>query len=168
MRILITGFIAFVIWGIFSAWVYNDKVLPALRTPEPIVSVPESTPAASAAEPAEVMPEKLTIYFDFDKNNIKNDQKTDSCIASFRQWLDKHPDSKLSITGHTCIVGTDEYNQNLGMRRAEQTEKYFEQQGIAPERIIVTSMGEKDPVADNVSGQGRSKNRRTEVTIKMQ
>jgi outer membrane protein OmpA-like peptidoglycan-associated protein len=168
MRILITGFVAFVIWGVFSAWVYNDKVLPALRTQEPVVTIPESITAAPSAAPAEVMPEKLTIYFDFNKNDFKNDPKTDSCTASFKQWLDKHPETKLSVTGHTCIVGTDEYNQKLGMKRAEEIEKYLEKQGVAQERITVASMGEKEPVADNVTGEGRSKNRRGEVTIKTQ
>lgn len=165
MKILITGFVAFVIWGVFSAWVYNDKVLPAFVTPEPVVTIPESVTAAQPIVTEEIMPEKLTIYFDFDKNNFKNDQKTDSCIASFRQWLDKHPESRVSVTGHTCHVGTDEYNQDLGMRRAVEIEKYVEKQGIAPERIIVESMGERLPLADNES---RSKNRRAEVTIKTQ
>lgn len=169
MRILITGFVAFAIWCVFSAWMYNDKLLPVINAPDPVTEVPEQTSAAdSLAKIYAAMPEKLSIYFEFNDSKFKNDQQTDSRIAEFRQWLDKYPGSKLYVTGHTDIVGDDAYNQDLGMKRAEVVGKYITSQGINADRMPVESKGESEPAADNLTSEGRAKNRRTEIIIKLQ
>jgi len=114
------------------------------------------------------MPEKLSIYFEFNDTEFKNDQQTDSRIAEFKQWLEKYPRSKLSVTGHTDLIGTELYNQDLALKRAEVIGKYIDTQGISADRMLVESKGESEPAADNLTSEGRAKNRRTEITIKMQ
>jgi OOP family OmpA-OmpF porin len=65
-------------------------------------------------------------------------------------------------------VGTTEYNNALGMKRAGIIGKYLETKGINANRIIIESQGEGNPVADYLTAEGRAKNRRTEISIKMQ
>jgi outer membrane protein OmpA-like peptidoglycan-associated protein len=169
MRILFTGFVVFVIWCFISVWLYNAYLLPVIKSPVPVQSIPEikTDPADSLLKLKESMPKELLIYFEFDKYKFKADSQTDNSIADFKAWLDKSPESKLTVTGHTDWVGTDEYNMALGLRRARSVEQYLESLGISINRMITTSEGESKPAADNLTDDGRAKNRRTEVLIKM-
>jgi len=92
MRILITGFVAFVIWCFVSAWLYNDKLLPAMNKnkPAPEQAIPESLTreADSLMKLKASMPEELTICFEFDDARFKADPQTDNSIARFKAWLD--------------------------------------------------------------------------------
>jgi OOP family OmpA-OmpF porin len=169
MRILITGFIAFVIWCVFSAWLYNDHLLPALRKPAVVVTVPDAAAreADSLMKLKAMMPEELTIYFEFNDAKFKADPQYDNSIAEFKAWLDKYPGSKLSVTGHTDLVGTPDFNQELGLKRAEIVSKYLAGKGIDAGKIITESMGESKPAAGYITKEERAKNRRTEITIKL-
>lgn len=167
MRILITGFIAFVIWGVFSAWIYNDKLLPVLRPPEPVPATEEKSNLADSIAAAPVsIPQKYSIYFEFNKSDFTNDQQTDSSISIFREYLEKHPESMLNVSGHTDIVGTEDYNHELGMKRAEAVGRYIESKGITANRMVVVSYGESEPASDYLTSEGRAKDRRTEISIK--
>ena len=73
----------------------------------------------------------------------------------------------LSVTGHSDLVGTKDFNQALGLKRAQIVGKYLENQGILPTRMIKESKGEDQPAADYLTADGRAKNRRTEISIKM-
>jgi outer membrane protein OmpA-like peptidoglycan-associated protein len=170
MRILITGFIVFVIWCFFSAWIYNDKLLPAMKKPVTIQTIPEvkNNEADSLAKLKASMPANLMIYFGFNDTKFKADLQTDNSIAEFKSWLDKFSGSILSVTGNTDLVGTENYNHALGMKRALAVGKYLEEKGIKRERIITQSLGKSKPVGDYLTEEGRAKNRRTEVSIKMQ
>jgi len=168
MRILITGLIAFVIWCVFSAWIYNDHMLPALRKPAPVVTVPDAAAreADSLMKLKAMMPKELTIYFEFNDARLKADPQYENSIAEFKAWLDKYPGSKLSVVGHTDLVGTPEYNADLGLKRALVVGKYIEGLGISPEKIITGTAGENQPAAGYITEEQRAKNRRTELTIK--
>jgi len=74
--------------------------------------------------------------------------------------------ARISITGHTDAVGTDEYNQALGTRRAESSQTYFIEKGIPRDKIISESRGEKEPADNNNTTEGRANNRRTLTVIK--
>jgi outer membrane protein OmpA-like peptidoglycan-associated protein len=168
MRILITGVVLFVIWAFFSAWLYNDVLLPVISKPIPVQTAPDPLKIAadSLAKIYASMPKDLPIYFEFDKTQFKTDSQTDNRIAEFKAWLDKHPGSLLTVTGHSDLVGTSEYNQALSLKRAQVVQKYLETKGITPGRMITNSKGEDQPVADYLTEEGRAKNRRTEVKIK--
>jgi outer membrane protein OmpA-like peptidoglycan-associated protein len=169
MRILITGFVAFVIWCFISAWLYNDKLLPAMRKPVPVQTIPESQTnvADSLTKLKALMPKDLLIYFEFNDAKFKPDPQTDNTIAAFKAWLDKYPGSILSVTGHTDLVGTPEYNQALALKRAQILGSHLENQGINSGRMMVESKGETQPIGDYLTSEGRAKNRRTEISIKM-
>jgi outer membrane protein OmpA-like peptidoglycan-associated protein len=168
MRILVTGFIVFVIWSFFSTWLYVNVLKPATTKQveaQPVTEI-QSTEADTLMKFYASMPKDLTIYFEFDNYKFETDQQTDSSIAEFDKWLDKYPDYMLSVTGHTDFVGTSEYNQALGLERAQVVAKYLESKGIPSERMVIASRGKEQPVAKNIFSEGRAKNRRTEITIK--
>jgi outer membrane protein OmpA-like peptidoglycan-associated protein len=170
MRIIVFGVLAFVIWSVFSSWVFNDKLLPVFRKKALPVTAPdiETRVADSLAQLKASMPEDLLIYFDFDRSGLKSDPQLGSVIAPFRSWLEKYPGSKLLITGHTDLVGTHEYNMQLGMKRAQIVARHVQTLGISGNRILVESGGETRPIAGYITEENRAKNRRAEITIKMQ
>lgn len=168
MRILITGLVAFVIWCFISAWLYNDKLLPVLKKPVSGLTIPDKQTmlADSLAKLKESMPKDLMIYFEFNDSRFKPDPQTDNNILPFKAWLEKYPGSSISVTGHTDIVGTPEYNYELGLKRAQAVTQYLINQGMPANRIITESSGESRPVASFITAEGRAKNRRTEISIK--
>jgi outer membrane protein OmpA-like peptidoglycan-associated protein len=168
MRILITGFVVFVIWSFFSTWLYVAKILPTMRGPVAVQVNPNPQTSAkdSLAKFYASMPKDLMFYFAFDKVEFKTDPQVDLRIAEFKSWLDKYPESLLTVTGHTDLVGTPDYNQALGLKRAQLIQKYLEEKGILSTRIITSSKGEDQPLGDYLTEEGRAKNRRTEISLK--
>ena len=76
-----------------------------------------------------------------------------------------NPDVQVEISGHTDSVGSDEYNQELSLRRAQAVRNWLEQRGIAGYRMKTVGKGEKEPVADNGTVEGRTENRRIEFYV---
>lgn len=169
MRILITGTVLFVIWAFFSAWLYNDVLLPVINKPVAVqtIPVPPDPVADSLAKIIASMPRPIMIYFEFDKTKFKTDPQTESRISEFKEWLGKYPGSLLSVTGHADIVGTSEYNQDLAFQRAQAVVKYLEEQGVLTDRITTLSKGETESADDYITPEGRAKNRNTVISIKM-
>ncbi|MFM8637193.1 MAG: OmpA family protein, partial [Betaproteobacteria bacterium] len=71
----------------------------------------------------------------------------------------------IIAVGHTDSVGADAYNQKLSVRRAEAIKAYLVSKGIEKNRIYTEGKGEKQPVADNKTAEGRAKNRRVEIEV---
>jgi outer membrane protein OmpA-like peptidoglycan-associated protein len=70
------------------------------------------------------------------------------------------------IAGHTDNVGNENYNYELGKRRAEAVSRYLvTQKKLDPMRVVPVSYGEGNPVSDNGNPQGRAKNRRVEILV---
>lgn len=169
MRILITGFVVFVIWCFFSAWLYNDHLLPATRKPVPVpqVSEKQTREADSLMKLKASMPKDIMIYFEFNDAQFKPDPQTENAVAEFKTWLGKYPGSKVSVSGNTDLVGTPEYNDELGLKRAQVVGKYLEGLGMSADRMLIVSDGENKPAAGYVTAEERAKNRRTVISIKM-
>jgi outer membrane protein OmpA-like peptidoglycan-associated protein len=168
MRILITGSLVFLLWAVFASWFYVCKIKPNCEKPAE-TSIPADTIALEPSPPAELedpKPENLVLYFDYNKSDILVSEETDQKSALYLDWLGKHSAAFLYITGHTDSKGGNEYNQSLGMKRADSTLKYLTAKGISLEKIKTESKGETEPVADNATEAGRAKNRRAEITIK--
>ena len=83
---------------------------------------------------------------------------------SVKRYLETNPKSKLTIIGHTDNSGTDQYNMDLGKRRAESAREYFQELGVLGE-IATESKGEKQPVSPNNTDENRQKNRRVNFRI---
>jgi OOP family OmpA-OmpF porin len=71
----------------------------------------------------------------------------------------------IIATGHTDSVGSDRYNLDLGLRRADAVRNYLVSKGLEPGRVYVDSKGEREPVTTNKTAQGRSENRRVVVEV---
>lgn len=168
MRILISGFIVFVIWSIFSVWLYVEKLKPAMDYPITVQSTSEIqvTLADSVIQPEVLIPNDMMIYFDFDDVSFKNDSIIDNSVIKFKEWLDKNSESMLTITGHSDNMGTLKYNHILGLERAQAVQNYFQSKGIDATKLMVVSEGENQPISDQTTEEGRAKNRRVVITIK--
>lgn len=71
----------------------------------------------------------------------------------------------IEIQGHTDSVGTEEYNFQLGQRRADAVRRYLSSQGIPLHRMSVISYGLTAPIADNSTQEGRAINRRVTIVV---
>jgi OOP family OmpA-OmpF porin len=139
----------------------------------PAAAAPAAAPAPAAAAPAivpvpaPVAAAKVTYaadaFFDFDKAVLKPEGK-----AKLDDLVGKVKDINLEVViavGHTDATGPDGYNQKLSIRRSEAVKAYLVSKGIEKNRVYTEGKGEMQPVADNKTREGRSKNRRVEVEV---
>ncbi len=140
-----------------------------MNEPVTVQTVPEkqTREADSLMQLKASMPKNLLIFFEFNDAKFKPDPQADNSISEFKAWLDKYPQSTLSVTGHTDLVGKAEYNFKLALKRAQVVGSYIEGKGITAGRMITESKGSAEPAADYLTTEGRAKNRRTEISIKM-
>lgn len=81
-------------------------------------------------------------------------------------YLRDHPGTRAVIAGHTDNVGSTEGNLILSIQRAEAVKRYLEERyALGPERLRAEGHGDRKPLADNASEEGRSLNRRVTVTV---
>ena len=142
---------------------------PAPAPPAPAARpAPAPVPApAPAPAPAAPVSEKVTFaadaFFDFDKSVLKPEAR-----AKLDDLVDKTKGINLEViiaVGHTDSVGTDGYNQGLSIRRSDAVKNYLTTKGVEKNRVYTEGKGEKQPVADNKSTEGRAKNRRVEIEV---
>ncbi len=140
---------------------------PPPPAPPPMPAKPPAPPAKPPAPPAPPVASKVTFaadaFFDFDKSVLKPEGK-----AKLDDLAGKVKGINLEViiaVGHTDSVGTDAYNQKLSVRRAEAVKAYLVSKGIEKNRVYTEGKGEKQPVADNKTSEGRAKNRRVEIEV---
>jgi OmpA-OmpF porin, OOP family len=112
----------------------------------------------------------VTVYFDFDKHNIKTDAGI--TLDSVYNVLTQFPGATLQISGYTDMKGTEEYNKVLADKRARACMKYLVDKGIDSNRISIESFGECCPLElEEIDGKdnaaGRAKNRRGLINVVM-
>lgn len=102
-------------------------------------------------------------FFDFDKAVVK--KQFIPYIVQAAELIKSYPGLRVRLEGHTDYIGTEEYNQRLGLRRAEAVKRIMVQNGVEASRLEVSSKGTTQPIADNSTAQGRAKNRRVELHV---
>jgi peptidoglycan-associated lipoprotein len=105
------------------------------------------------------------VKFGFDMSELSDEAR--AALDEFASRLkEENKNVYIEIQGHTDSIGSDKYNEELGMLRAEAVRRYLNQQHSIPlHRINIISYGESAPVADNQSRQGRSQNRRVALVV---
>ena len=164
----------------FAAGCATQETPKPAPAPEPKPAAkPAPAPAPAPAPTQQVKPapkpdakpkpvaEKVTfaadVLFDFDKSVVKPDGK-----SKLDDLANKMRGINLEVVigiGHADSIGSDAYNQKLSVRRAESVKAYMVSKGIEPNRIYTEGKGEKQPVADNKTREGRAKNRRVEIEV---
>ena len=91
--------------------------------------------------------------------------QSEQAMADLANFLLENPSVTIHITGHTDAVGTDQANQILSEGRANAVRADLIKRGVAAERMTAEGKGEKEPVADNDTEEGRQLNRRVEFVI---
>jgi len=80
-------------------------------------------------------------------------------------FLQKYPERRVVIEGHTDTVGSDAYNLDLSERRADAVRDFLLQNGVNPAQLMARGYGKASPVASNDTAAGRQQNRRVELII---
>jgi len=103
----------------------------------------------------------------FASGNSEIKQEDFDLLAKVEKAIDVFPRSELIIEGHTDSYGGDTSNQRLSQERAESVQQYMiNAMRIPSYRLIATGFGETNPVANNETESGRSRNRRIDIVIK--
>jgi outer membrane protein OmpA-like peptidoglycan-associated protein len=105
------------------------------------------------------------VYFDFDRYSLRPEatRVLDEAIGAMRE----NTTLRLEIEGHTCNIGTAEYNLALGDRRANAVRDYLVSRGISADRLRTISYGEERPKYDNSREETRRLNRRAALTVNL-
>ena len=141
-------------------------VAPPVAAPAPAAVAPAPAPAPAAPPPppaATKVTYAADAFFDFNKSVLKPEGK-----AKLDDLTSKVKGINLEViiaVGHTDSVGSDPYNQKLSVRRSEAVKAYLVSKGIEKNRVYTEGKGEKQPVADNKTTEGRAKNRRVEIEV---
>ena len=106
------------------------------------------------------------VHFDFDRYTLRPEatRVLDEAVNALRQ----DATLRVMIEGHTCNIGTAEYNLALGDRRANAVRDYLINRGVAAGRLSTVSYGEERPKYDNAREETRRLNRRAALVINLQ
>jgi outer membrane protein OmpA-like peptidoglycan-associated protein len=106
------------------------------------------------------------VHFDFDRYSLRPEatRALDEAITA----MQADASLRIQVEGHTCNIGTAEYNLALGDRRANSVRDYLTSRGIAANRLTTVSYGEERPKHDNAREETRRLNRRAALVVSLQ
>ncbi|WP_179334134.1 OmpA family protein [Winogradskyella costae] len=107
--------------------------------------------------------EQSGVYFDTEKYNIN--AKSQETLNKLASVFTEYPDTNILVVGHTDSSGNDAYNMTLSKNRAEAVTNYLTGKGLGTARFTTHWFGEEQPMYDNTTADGRSKNRRVNIAI---
>ena len=121
----------------------------------------------TVVRPKEVIPPPTfeDVHFDFDRYSLRPEatRKLDEAVTA----MQKDPTVRIQIEGHTCNIGTSEYNLALGDRRAASVREYLTSRGISADRMTMTTFGEEKPLHSNAREETRRLNRRAALVVRV-
>ena len=141
----------------------EPETRPADTTVEETDIPTEQEPPPTTAVEEAVVPDFVTIYFDFDKYNLKPDAQM--ILKRKADFLRKNANAKVIIEGHCDERGSTEYNLALGDRRANSAKTFLVNLGIAESRLTTISYGEERPLDPAHNNAAWAKNRRAQFVI---
>jgi peptidoglycan-associated lipoprotein len=136
-------------------------VVPAQKPDAPVDIKPADAQPVKAAADVSVFE---TVYFDFDKSDLRQDARN-TLSRNAEILLKSKKTEKIKIEGHCDERGSAEYNLALGERRANSAMQYLITLGVQPERLSVISYGKEKPAVQGHDEDAWAKNRRAEFVI---
>jgi peptidoglycan-associated lipoprotein len=105
------------------------------------------------------------VHFDFDRYSLRPEavRVLEQAVSAMKT----DASLRLTVEGHTCSIGTAEYNLALGERRAQAVRDYLTQNGVAATRLQTVSYGEEKPKHDNSREETRRLNRRSALVVRL-
>jgi OmpA-OmpF porin, OOP family len=149
--------------GCDGALAMAPKAAEPAMAAAPAAAAPAMAPKAAPVAAASKVTYAADAFFDFDKSVLKAEGK-----AKLDDLVGKVKAINLEViiaVGHTDATGPDGYNQKLSVARSEAVKAYLVSKGIEKSRVYTEGKGEKQPVADNKTKEGRAKNRRVEIEV---
>ncbi len=119
-------------------------------------------PPAPESEVIEEVCAEGVASFPFESSRIQQARNLEAVLDQIKQT-----DNRVVVVGHTDSVGSDAYNCWLGLKRARAAAAWFADHGVARERMVIGSRGERAPLGDNQSAAGRAQNRRAAVWLQV-
>jgi peptidoglycan-associated lipoprotein len=104
---------------------------------------------------------KRSVYYDFDKSDVKDEYKP--MVEAHAKYLTGHKDAKVAVQGNCDERGSREYNIALGNRRADSVRKVMNVMGASDSQIEVVSFGEEKPRATCHDESCWKENRRSDI-----
>jgi peptidoglycan-associated lipoprotein len=138
---------------------------PPEVVPPPVAQIDTTTPTPPPPPEKPPVPplQVATIYFDYDKADIRSDAR--DILSANGRSLTEHPTATIRIEGNCDERGTEQYNLALGERRANAARDYLVNYGVNASRITTISYGEEHPVAQGHDESAWSRNRRADFAI---
>jgi OOP family OmpA-OmpF porin len=134
---------------------------PAGQTQYTTRSIMRRMDAAAQSGARETPPLPTRIEFDFDSDHLTAGSRRD--LDVFGAVMVARRDRKVTLEGHTDMIGTPQYNMDLSIRRAAAARLYLlESFGLTPSQLQITGKGAAGPIATNDTEEGRSQNRRVD------
>jgi len=116
-----------------------------------------------AMAPSVASPMNYTVYFDFDKSVIT--PAVQEVINQVLSDAKMHNPSSISVTGHTDLVGPEDYNMALSLRRADAVRSALIAGGVSADKITVAGRGMSEPAVPTARGVKEARNRRAEIIL---
>lgn len=154
-----------------STPVVNETKAVAPVAAPTVVAAPAAKPAAPAPvvsapipaylDPASLLSQKRSIYFDFDQSNVKPDFTP--VLELHGRYLASHPNVVIKVQGNTDELGGAEYNLALGQKRAEAVVRALKIFGVKDSQLEAVSFGEEKPKAAGHDEAAHAQNRRADL-----
>ena len=138
--------------------VLEDKptIVEEVPAPKPVVD--------ERANAVKAISETVLNSYALNDVELSDIQKAD--LDQIANNLNKYEDIQITISGHTCNIGSQKVNQNIGERRAEVVKNYLMSKGVSENRIQIESRDFSEPVAENDTEEHRKQNRRVTFIVK--
>jgi len=152
----------------FDCWVeeqdenHEDDKIAACKN-DTLAALDELEKKEAMAQPSVASPMNYTVYFDFDKSVIT--PAGQEVINQVLSDAKMHNPSSISVTGHTDLVGPEDYNMALSLRRADAVRSALIAGGVSADKITVAGRGMSEPAVPTARGVKEARNRRAEIIL---
>ena len=167
MKILTTGLLVFVAWSAVSTYFYVCKIKDLCKDQiQPTEIVVKKPPPKAPEKLSVTAPDSLVLHFEYNATIFIPNDKLADYVSIAKEYMEQEPDKTMYVIGNTDAIGSEAYNETLGMKRANNVNGFFIKSGIDKARIILHSNSKNKPVATNNTEDGRAMNRRVKIDIK--